>query len=172
VCTGIEVALAQQMGAEIMIKHGASFPSSIELSGAPLLAFAEFLAELTQRRAKEPSDGLRNRMLKEMANSFYGKLAQGLTERQVYNFSGESKSIPASRVTVPHYAAMTTGIVRAALAALVAAIGTRNGCRVLSATTDGAMVVVPHRFPWRWTTKATSNHQRPSRPYTRTYTRH
>jgi hypothetical protein len=86
-------------------------------------------------------------MLKEMANSFYGKLAQGLTERQVYNFSGESNSIPASRVTVPHYAAMTTGIVRAALAGLVAEIGTRNGCRVLSATTDGAMVVVPRRFP-------------------------
>jgi hypothetical protein len=41
---------------------------------------------------------------------------------------------------------MTTGIARAALAALVAEIGTRPGCRVLSATTDGAMVVVPRRF--------------------------
>ena len=145
-CTGIEIALARQMGAQITIKHGASFPASSGLSGAPLLAFAEFLAELAQRRAKELRDSLRNRLLKEMANSFYGKLAQGLTERQVYNFSSESKSIPASPVTVPHYAAMTTGIVRAALAALVAEIGTRNGCRVLSATTDGAMVVVPRRF--------------------------
>ena len=83
VCTGIEVALAQQMGAEITIKHGASFPISRGLSGAPLLAFADFLAELTQRRTQEPGDSLRNRILKEMANSFYGKLAQGLTERHV-----------------------------------------------------------------------------------------
>jgi hypothetical protein len=145
-CTGIEIALARQMGAQITIKHGTSFPASSGLSGAPLLAFAAFLAELTQRRAQEPSDSRRNRMLKEMANSFYGKLAQGVTERQVYNFSGGSKAIPASPVTVPHYAAMTTGIVRAALAALVAEIGTRPGCRVLSATTDGAMVIVPRRF--------------------------
>ena len=145
-CTGIEAALAWQMGAQITVRHGASFPASRGLSGAPLLAFAEFLAELTQRRAQEPRDSLRNRMLKEMATSFYGKLAQGLTERQVYNFSGGSRSIPASPVTVPHYAAMTTGIVRAALAALVAEFGTRPGCRVLSATTDGAMVVVPRRF--------------------------
>jgi hypothetical protein len=57
------------------VKHGASFPASRELSGAPLLAFAEFLASLAQQRAKEPGDSLRNRMLKEMANSFYGKLA-------------------------------------------------------------------------------------------------
>src|SRR5262249_8272332 len=50
-CTGIEVALARQMGAQITIKHGAAFPVSSGFSGAPLLAFAAFLAALTQRRA-------------------------------------------------------------------------------------------------------------------------
>jgi hypothetical protein len=145
-CTGMEVALAEQMGAQITMQHGACFPALIGLSGTPLLAFAEFLGALTRRRAQEPGDSLSNRVLKQMANSFYGKLAQGITERQVYNLRGDAKRLAPSRVTVPHYAATVTGIVRAALAALVAEIGPTPGCRVLSATTDGAMVVVPRRF--------------------------
>jgi hypothetical protein len=146
VCTGLEVALALAMGTQVTIRHGMRFPAFQDEAGVPQLAFAGFLGELTRRRAQEPENSLSNRLLKEMVNSFYGKLAQGITERQVYDFSGVSKPLRPSSVTVPHYAAMTTGIGRAALAALVAEIGTYSGCRVLSATTDGAMVVVPRRF--------------------------
>jgi hypothetical protein len=146
VCTGLEVALALAMGAQVTIKNGMRFPSFQDATGIPPLAFAGFLGELTRRRAQAPEDSLSNRLLKEMVNSFYGKLAQGITERQVYDFSGVSKPLQPSSITVPHYAAMTTGIGRAALAALVAEIGAYPGCRVLSATIDGAMIVIPRRF--------------------------
>jgi hypothetical protein len=99
-CTGIEVALALAMGAQITIKHGMRFPGFQDTTGVPQLAFAGFLGELTRRRAQEPEDSLSNRLLKEMTNSFSGKLAQGITEREVYNFSGESQPLLASSVTV------------------------------------------------------------------------
>src|SRR5262249_9198739 len=49
-------------------------------------------------------------------------------------------------VTCPHYAALCTGIVRAALSVVVAGLDALPGWEVLSATTDGCMVKAPWRF--------------------------
>ena len=78
-------------------------------------------------------------------NSFYGKLAQGIRDRTIYNFyeTGDSvKNIPPSEITCPHYAAICTGIARASLCALINLFDSHS-CEILSATTDGAMIVVP-----------------------------
>jgi len=146
ICTGVELALARRLGAEIKITLGFSFPTLHDEGGNRYLAFADFLGELARRRDEEKlinPGSLRDRMLKEIACSFYGKLSQGLEERTIYNFSGKGEKLKPSRMTSPHYAAMTTGIVRAALCALVDGVSRHEGCRVLSVTTDGAMIVVP-----------------------------
>jgi hypothetical protein len=146
IATGIELALARRLGARISIEHGYSFPTLRNHEGERVLAFAGFLGALAQAREEEQGrnpGSLRERMLKEIGNSFYGKLCQGVEDRTVYNFSGSSEKLKQSAITTPHYAAMTTGIVRAALCALVAEVSRHPGCRVLSATTDGAMIVIP-----------------------------
>ncbi len=145
-CTGVEVALAIDMGAQVEITDGESFLSLQDERGIPRLAFADFLATITQKRAQEVKGTLRNLMLKEVANSFYGKLAQGIEERNIYNFTGGKDKLKPSEITTPHYAAMCTGIVRAALSAVVHEVGKCDDCEVLSATTDGCMVAVPKRF--------------------------
>lgn len=72
VCTGLEVALALAMGAQVTIKNGMRFPSFQDATGLLPLAFTGFRGELTRRRAQAPEDSLSNRLLKEMVNSFYG----------------------------------------------------------------------------------------------------
>jgi hypothetical protein len=144
--TGVELALARRMGADVTIDFGFSLPTLRNAEGERVLAFAGFLGKLAQAREAEElhnPDSLRERMLKEFGNSFYGKMSQGVDERTIYNFSGRGTPLPPSAITTPHYAAMTTGIVRAALCALVAEVSKHPGCRVLSATTDGAMLLMP-----------------------------
>ena len=145
-CTGIELALAQTMGARIDIDIGYYFPTLSDEQGKPVLAFAEFLGRLASAREeaeRQQPGSLRACMLKELGSSFYGKLTQGIEERAVYNFSGGKGQLKPSAITTPHYGAMTTGITRTALQALVTEVTKHPGCRVLSATTDGAMIVVP-----------------------------
>jgi hypothetical protein len=145
-CTGVELALAQTMDAQIDLGIGYHIPALCDEQRRPVLAFAEFLGRLAKQREAEQDrnpGSLQDRMLKELGASFYGKLAQGIEDRPVYNFSGGKAQLGPSAITTPHYAALTTGIIRAALCALVTEVATHPGCRVLAATTDGAMIVVP-----------------------------
>lgn len=142
-CTGLEVAQALLMRAEIEMIRDEWFPTLTKGTDGEQLAFAEFLQTVTQKRAREPKGSLRNLMLKEIVNSFYGKQAQGLKERRIYNLQGQPKRLEPSLITCPHYAAMTTGIVRASLIAIVTEVAKHDGCETLSATTDGCMIAVP-----------------------------
>jgi hypothetical protein len=85
-CTGPEVALALEMGASVRILRG-ELMTNFRIDGRPVLAFADFLGTLARQRAKEAPKTLRNLLLKETANSFYGKLAQAIDDRSVYNLS-------------------------------------------------------------------------------------
>ena len=144
-CTGIEVMLALNMGADVQIVRAERFCPQIGTDGQPLLAFAGFLGNIALQRSREEKGSLKERLLKEMMNSFYGKLAQGIRDRTIYNFyeTGDSvKKIPPSQITCPHYAAICTGITRASLCALINLFDSHS-CEILSATTDGAMIVAP-----------------------------
>jgi hypothetical protein len=145
-CTGPEIALALQLDANVVLYHGKGFGTwfpPVWKDGGPMLAFAGYLSGLARDRAAEPKGSLMNRLLKEMSNSFYGKLAQGIEDRTVVSLRDAPKKMPPSRITCPHYAAMITGIVRTALHCMEITFARAPGCRVLSATTDGLLAAVP-----------------------------
>jgi hypothetical protein len=98
---------------------------------------------LNKEREKHNKETLPNLLLKEISNSFYGKLAQGIQHRNIRNLEGNSEKLPPSKVTCPHYAAICTGIVRAALAAVIHHAEQFPSVSVLSATTDGCMLKLP-----------------------------
>lgn len=105
---------------------------------------ADVFAYLTKERRKHPKGSLLNKLYKECANSLYGKLAQGVRTRKIYDVrSGGTKDLPESPITCPYIAADCTGLIRASLSTLIATVADYPGCRIISVTTDGAMVVVP-----------------------------
>jgi hypothetical protein len=94
---------------------------------------------------------LNDKLLKEFVNTLYGKTAQAVNPKNVFDI-GTGKSVPLkySTMTAPYVASTTTGIVRAALSALIYAIESYNRQHasqkpiiLISATTDGALFGVP-----------------------------
>jgi hypothetical protein len=101
-----------------------------------------------QERQKYGDKTLQNDLLKLTINSFYGKQGQGLHDKFKYDIDerqrgADQPSIPPCDITLPHMAAMTTGLSRTVLCVLVLELSQTPGCQVLSATTDGLMVAVP-----------------------------
>ncbi len=141
--TGPEIAEALRQGAKVKILEGRYFKAAMNANFETELAFANYLAILSTERLKYDSNTLENMLLKELGNSFYGKLAQGLVHRTMRNLVGESDRLQPSKITCPIYAAMCTGSVRAALCAMVATAEDFPGVSVLSATTDGFMLKLP-----------------------------
>lgn len=131
--TSPEIQLAVTLGAEVEIERGFVIP--MDLSARP---FEAVIAEFTRRRnhAKDEDDDLGNRLYKEMVNSLYGKTAQGLRPKRVFDTrSAEHKDLGPSKLTQPYVAAYVTGLVRAALGELMNAIPPDK--TVISVTTDG-----------------------------------
>ena len=150
-CTLPEIVLARHLGAQVQVNTAFHFPLAYAATGKPVLMFADYLAKLARLRQDEPKAGRkgqpREQLLKLMANSFYGKLGQGLSGKMSRSTrSGEMAPMNEAKVTCPPYAAMCTGIVRAALASVVYELSQHEGFEVLSATTDGCMVQVPDTF--------------------------
>jgi hypothetical protein len=152
--TGLELVQARTLGADIRLRHVQAFPIQRDPeTGRPVLVFADYIGDVNKRRKQYLPRTLGNMLYKEMANSLYGKLAQGIKGRQQLNFFDldahgrpAKEPLPESAITCPHYAALCTGIVRAALSAIVAGLDALPHFEVLSATTDGCMVKAPRRF--------------------------
>lgn len=133
---------------------------------SPILIYAEYLRKLVQKRKLYPAKTIKNVFYKDGANSFYGKLAQGVSDRKISPFGGKiagdflhdayglnnneisdkisSRQLEPSAITNPVHAAMITGIIRSALISMVSALAEMD-CIPLSATTDGCMVAVPKK---------------------------
>jgi hypothetical protein len=152
ICTGIEMETAIRLGARLEVHELKAFPWLLHADHTPVLPFASYIGMLVTKRREHKTGTLFNMLFKEMANSLYGKGAQGIEERTCLNHydeedgSTKKKRLPESPITVPHFAALCTGIVRAALSTLVARLAECPGFRILSATTDGCMLVAPKRF--------------------------
>jgi hypothetical protein len=128
--TAQELHAAASLGARLDIVEGMVVPT------APERIFGETIAELTRLRAGHAADPLQNALFKEMANSLYGKLGQGLREKMVFDARcGRSVPMPDSSLTNPYYAAHVTGFARAMLAEVINALPQER--MVISATTDG-----------------------------------
>jgi hypothetical protein len=130
-CPSPEIYLAAKLGAKITIKHGV-----IVRSDPGKLIFADFIKQCIQRRNAVGKKTLQGLFWKEISNSTYGKTAQGLRERRVYDLRDrETKRLPPSRITNAYYAAFITSFVRAVLGEIINSIP--HDKMIFSCTTDG-----------------------------------
>ena len=126
-----ELSLARRLGAEITIDQGVVFTTDESIR-----PFGEFVAACIKRRKAAGENKLRSLFWKEITNSTYGKTAQGLKEKRVFDMRERgSRLLPQSAITNPFYAAMITSSVRAVLAEIMNAIPKNK--MVFSCTTDG-----------------------------------
>lgn len=130
-CAAPEIALARSLGAKLKIRHGVIVPTNSYQQ-----IFGEFIRMCVQKRAEFPKGSLENLFWKELSNSTYGKTAQGLQKKRVFDLkAGEMAELPPSKITNPYYAAYITSFVRAVLGEIMNSLPD-NVC-VFSCTTDG-----------------------------------
>jgi len=130
-CAAPEIALAHSLGAKLTIKHGV-----VIATNNSELVFASYIKHCITERRKHPKKSLDDLFWKELSNSTYGKTAQGLREKRVYDSREmDMVPLPPSKITNPYFAAYITSFVRAVIGELLNALPHRV-C-VFSCTTDG-----------------------------------
>ena len=130
-CAAPEVFLARQHGAEITILHGVIVPTDQNVR-----IFGDFIKDCIERRGRYPKKSLDALFWKEISNSTYGKTAQGLREKRVYDMRERQMGIlPKSRITNPFFASFITSFVRAVLGEIINSLP--RDVLVFSCTTDG-----------------------------------
>lgn len=162
----IDILTAMDAGARIEALCSVEFPVQYdEETGEVRRTFFKHIKKLVEQRAKfkgqskneDLSPSVRQKavvfeqLAKEYNNSFYGKTSQSIRSRRSYGLrTGEMQSLGPSRITEPCTAALTTGLARAALGALLHAVQRYNKDKpsdrqilVASVTTDGALLGLP-----------------------------
>ncbi|HCE3276629.1 hypothetical protein P3535_20190 [Vibrio parahaemolyticus] len=130
-CTGHELEVAYNQGAEITIKQAFVVPWKNDVR-----IFEPFMKWGRERRKSFVKGSFDEKLTKEMLNSCYGKLAQSLRPKRSFDIqAGYSKQLPPSTLTNPFFAAYTTGLARALLGEMLHNIP--DDKVVVSATTDG-----------------------------------
>lgn len=130
-CGAPEIYLAQRLGAQLEILNGIVLPASFEVR-----PFEAFVIECAARRKSFTKGSLDELLWKEIGNSTYGKTAQGLGRKRVFDSrSGQHIDLPPSVITNPFFAAYTTSFVRAVLGEILAGLPLHT--TVCNATTDG-----------------------------------
>jgi hypothetical protein len=150
VVTAPEIASALHLGVDIEVLRGVIVP----WADHGVRPYLKFMAELivVRERLKQVvigSDGIERKtdtleslVVKTIANSLYGKTAQAVRPRNVFDArSGVDKPLPPSPVSCPAFAAYTTGLVRAAIVEMLN--GVPAGRRVISVSTDGFLTNAP-----------------------------
>ena len=135
-CAAPEIYLAKAVGAKLTITHGVIVPTDKSQR-----VFEGFIKECIERRNKAGSKTLQGLFWKEISNSTYGKTAQGLRERRVYDLRDrQTKMLPPSRITNAYFAAYITSFVRAVLGEIMNSIPPDK--TVFSCTTDGFLSTI------------------------------
>jgi hypothetical protein len=130
-CCASKIYLARKLGAKVKILHGVIVPWA---SDKPV--FAEFIKQCAIERGRHTKGTLPELFHKELANSLYGKVAQGLHGRRVYDMKArKSRPLPPSKITNPYFAGYITAFVRACLGEVLNSLP--EGLNVFSVTTDG-----------------------------------
>ena len=136
-----EILLAHRLGAKISLVEGKLIPSErhgnikegIERPIRPFDGFTKFCIE---ERKKFPKKTLNNLFWKELVNSTYGKTAQGLRERRIYDLRDQdTKPLAESPITNPVYAAFITAFCRGVLGEIMNALP--HDVAIFNVTTDG-----------------------------------
>ena len=130
-CTAPEIWLARKLGAKLKVRHGVIVPTDGETK-----IFGKFITDCLDKRGQYPKKSIDALFWKEISNSTYGKTAQGLKKRRIYDMrERETRPLPRSRITNPFFAAYITSFVRAVLGEIMNALPAST--TVLSCTTDG-----------------------------------
>lgn len=130
-CGAPEIVTALALGAKIDLQRGIRVPTDPERA-----VFYPFISECIQERGKHGKGTFENLFWKEVGNSTYGKTAQGLKRRRVYDLRSDVMAeIGQSTITQPFFAAFITSFTRAVLGEALNALPPEVS--VFSVTTDG-----------------------------------
>ena len=120
-CCGPELVIALAMGAELEVMNGYRV-DSIPGKPNPFAVFARNIAE-GRKAARASGNVIQELLYKEMGNSLYGKVAQGVgskrpiaddvDDHRIFSAeAGEMSTLPPSSITCPAIAAWITSFVR------------------------------------------------------------
>lgn len=130
-CCAPEIVLAQQLGAKLELISAVTVPTNRDV---PI--FGSFIQKCITKRGEFAKGSFHNLFWKEVGNSTYGKTAQGLKKRRVYDLRADDMAeLPQSALTQPFFAAFITSFTRAVLGEVINALP--NSTTVFSVTTDG-----------------------------------
>lgn len=130
-CSAPELFVARKLGAKITINKGVIVPSDPNIK-----IFGSFIKDCLERRKKAGSKTLEGLFWKEISNSTYGKTAQGLRPKRVYDMRDRAtKILPPSAITNPFFASYITSFTRAIMGEIINNLDP-DTC-VFSCTTDG-----------------------------------
>ena len=143
--TAPEIELALSLGAEMTIHNGIIVPWICDTSphnSESTSVFLPFVQQVRENRNRHIKGSLEEKFWKEIGNSLYGKLAQGLRAKTAFDAArGLNRSLPPSSVTQPFFAAHVTGFIRAVVGELMNALPSDSS--VVSVTTDGFLTNCP-----------------------------
>ncbi|EPC8483556.1 hypothetical protein ACR230_004214 [Escherichia coli] len=143
--TAPEIELALSLGAEMTIHNGIIVPWICDTSphnSESTSVFLPFVQQVRENRNRHIKGSLEEKFWKEIGNSLYGKLAQGLRAKTAFDTArGLNGSLPPSSVTQPFFAAHVTGFIRAVVGELMNALPSDSS--VVSVTTDGFLTNCP-----------------------------
>ena len=132
-----EILLAHRLGAKIEFKFGIEIPSKRhKLESGEFHPFKDFTKHCVNERKKHEKGSLQNLFWKELVNSTYGKTAQGLQVRRIYELKNrEMTELEPSLLTNPVFASFITAFCRATLSEVMNNLP--KEVLVFSVTTDG-----------------------------------
>ncbi|MCA8744670.1 hypothetical protein LGN76_04140 [Escherichia coli] len=143
--TAPEIELTLSLGAEMTIHNGIIVPWICDTSphnSESTSVFLPFVQQVRENRNRHIKGSLEEKFWKEIGNSLYGKLAQGLRAKTAFDTArGLNRSLPPSSVTQPFFAAHVTGFIRAVVGELMNALPSDSS--VVSVTTDGFLTNCP-----------------------------
>ncbi len=140
VVTGAELLVAASQGATFKIHAGVRLPWLNEDGPRP---FVDFVVAVNKLRGRYPKGSPQEKLAKTVANSLYGKTAQGIAafkstpeiRNQFNSRTGGYKALKPSKIGSPHVAGYTTGLVRALISEILARLP--PPVTAICAVTDG-----------------------------------
>ncbi|TIX18981.1 MAG: hypothetical protein E5W97_29420 [Mesorhizobium sp.] len=130
-CAAPELVLARQLGAQLKLRRSVRVPVE-----PGVRIFSDFINDCITRRKAFEKRTFGDLFWKEVGNSTYGKTAQGLRKKRVYDLRADDMvELPESELTQPFFAAFITSYTRAVLGEVLN--GFADAVQVFSVTTDG-----------------------------------
>lgn len=132
-----EVKLSEKLGCKLKFIEGRYIPSVRHKDPNGInRVFREFLKTCTEKRNEHPKKTMMNLFWKEISNSTYGKLGQGLRRRRVFDLKDETVvDLQPSVITNPVYSGFITSFCRGVLSEIMNNLPSDRV--VFSVTTDG-----------------------------------